>query len=132
MANVYTVRRNIEFLEEIVGEVPEGCTELRCNEKGLRSLRGIERLPQITTLNISDNQIQSLEFITGSNVTNLDISDNQIQSLEFITGSNVTKLYISGNPCYNEFIELGKSIEKAKEKYPDFLDVKGADWIMEE
>ena len=132
MANVYTVRRNIEFLEEIVGEVPEGCTELRCNNKGLRSLRGIERLPQITTLDISNNQVQSLEFITGSNVTTLYISRNQIKSLEFITGSNVAHLYISGNPCYNEFAELGESVEKAKEKYPDSLDVKGADWLMEE
>ena len=64
MANVYTVRRNIEFLEEIVGEVPEGCTTLKCNDKGLRSLRGIERLPQITELDIRYNQVQSLEFIT--------------------------------------------------------------------
>ena len=161
----YIVNRNIESLEEIINEVPRGCNTLVCRNKGLRSLRGIDRLPQITTLRVENNQIESLQGIVGSNVIYLYIDNNQIISLEHIVGSNVTHLYIrnnqitslqgivgsnvthlviennqiaslreivesnvlylyiSSNPCYDEFVELGNSIEKVKERY-SFLDVK--------
>ena len=140
----YVVNRNIESLEEIINEVPRDCNTLICKNKGLRSLRGIDSLPQITTLFVhnnqitslegiigsnvrtlcvGNNQITSLEHIIGSNVTHLYIRNNQITSLEHIVGSNVSTLYIENNPCYNEFVELGNSIEKVKERY-SLLDVK--------
>ena len=140
----YIVNRNIESLEEIINEVPTEYNILVCRNKGLRSLRGIDRLPQITRLHVDNNQITSLQGIIGSNVAYLSIENNQITSLEYITGSNITDLYISNNqitslkhivgsnvihlsidnnPCYNEFVELENSIEKVKERY-SFLDVK--------
>jgi Leucine-rich repeat (LRR) protein len=93
----YVVNRNIESLEEIINEVPRDCNTLICNNKGLRSLRGIDSLPQITTLFVDNNQITSLEHIAGSNVTHLFIRNNQITSLEHIAGSNVTHLFIRNN-----------------------------------
>ena len=98
----YIVNRNIESLEEIINEVPQNFDTLICNNKGLRSLRGIDRLPQITRLHVDNNQITSLEYIVGS---------------------NVTTLYIDNNPCYSEFVELESSIKKVKERY-SLLDVK--------
>jgi Leucine-rich repeat (LRR) protein len=94
---IYTVNRNIQSLDEIVDEIPEGTTILICNNKGCLSLRGIERLPFVTTLVIRDNQIRSLEGLVGSNVTTLNIRDNQIRSLEGLVGSNVTTLIINNN-----------------------------------
>jgi Leucine-rich repeat (LRR) protein len=93
----YVVNRNIESLEEIINEVPRDCNTLICKNKGLRSLRGIDSLPQITTLFVDNNQITSLEHIAGSNVTHLFIRNNQITSLEHIVGSNVTHLFIDNN-----------------------------------
>jgi Leucine-rich repeat (LRR) protein len=93
----YIVNRNIESLEEIINEVPQNFDTLICNNKGLRSLRGIDRLPQITRLHVDNNQIESLQGIVGSNVIHLIIDDNQIESLEHIVGSNVTHLYIKNN-----------------------------------
>ena len=119
----YIVNRNIESLEEIINEVPMECNILVCRNKGLRSLRGIDRLPQITILFVENNQIESLRGIAGSNIINLSIENNQITSLEHIVGSNVIHLSIDNNPCYNEFVELENSIEKVKERY-SFLDVK--------
>jgi len=93
----YVVNRNIDSLEEIINKVPRGCNILICRNKGLRSLRGIDRLPQITILFVENNQIESLRGIAGSNIINLSIENNQITSLEHIVGSNVTHLYIRNN-----------------------------------
>ena len=93
----YVVNRNIESLEEIINEVPRECNTLICKNKGLRSLRGIDRLPQITRLHLENNQITSLEGIIGSNVTHLYIDNNQITSLEGIIGSNVRTLCVGNN-----------------------------------
>lgn len=183
MADTYVVTHNIESLEEIVNKVSEECTTLICFNNGLRSLKGIERLPQIVKLYVYGNKLEYLEYLAGSNITYLDISDNKIRSLQGIIGSNithlnihknrirslrgiaesnVTTLFISNNkirslegiaesnvttlsisnnkiqslkgieesnvtyldvydnPCYNEFIELGESVKKAKEKYKLF------------
>jgi len=145
MDTTFIVERNIESLEEIVDLVPAGTIRLLCTNKGLRSLKGIERLPSITELYISGNQIASLEGLTGSNVTSLNvpnnkitslkgligsnvtklwISSNLIKSLKDLVGTNVTKLYISNNPCYKQFRDnFGESVQKVKEYY-SFDDIK--------
>ena len=88
----YIVNRNIESLEEIINEVPMECNTLICRNKGLRSLRGIDRLPQITCLRLENNQITSLEGIVGSNVRSLLVRNNQITSFQGIIGSEVLTL----------------------------------------
>jgi Leucine-rich repeat (LRR) protein len=78
----------------------------------------------VTILYIWNNQIASLEGLAGSNVTRLHINSNQVDSLEGLVGSNVTCLDITRNPCYKEFVELDRSIEKVIEKYniPEIKD----------
>jgi hypothetical protein len=118
MANVFSVTRKIQSLEEIVDEVPEGTTELQCIHNNCRSLRGIERLPSVTTLSVVNNQISSFDGLVGSQVTTLSIYRNQITSLEGLAYTKVTKLYISHNPCYEQFInEFEGSVQKVKERY---------------
>jgi len=144
MAATFTVQRNISSLEEIVDEVPAGTTKLACFNQGLKSLKGIERLPtvtklfvrgnQITSLEglagsnvvklyIANNQVTSLEGLAGSNVVVLDIRNNQIASLEGLAGSNVITLYILNNPCYQQYQDqFEKSVQKVKDYYNQFLD----------
>jgi len=97
MTTTFTVERNIESLEEIVNEVPVGTTKIECINKGLKSLKGIERLPSVTALVIWNNQITSLEGLAGSIMSELNISDSQITSLKGLCGSAVTELYIFNN-----------------------------------
>jgi len=97
MSTTFVVLYNIESLEEIVDQVPAGTTKIVCTNKNLRSLKGIERLPLVTALNVSNNQITSLEGLVGSNVTELVIHHNEIISLKGLAGSKVTKLYINNN-----------------------------------
>jgi len=97
MNTTFFVQINIESLEEIIDEVPSGTTQIICIGKDLRSLKGIDRLPSVTKLNVSHNQITSLEGLAGSNVIELTIFGNQITSLEGLAGSNVLELNISNN-----------------------------------
>ena len=94
---IYIVNRRITSLDEIVAEVPEGTTKITCNNNGLLSLRGIERLPSVTTLYIRGNRFTSLEGLAGSNLTRLFIGGNHLTSLEGLAGSKVTDLDISCN-----------------------------------
>jgi hypothetical protein len=55
---IYTVNHNIQSLDEIIDEVPEGTTTLQYVNKGCLSLRGIERLPSVTKLDIRNNLIR--------------------------------------------------------------------------
>jgi len=97
MNAIFFVDRNIESLEEIVDEVPVGTIEIICINKGLKSLKGIERLLFVTTLYLYNNQITSLEDLVGSNVTGLNIS---------------------GNPCYQQFQdEFEGSVQSVKEHF---------------
>ena len=106
-------------------------TAIKCNEKGIESLKGIEyftalwelrcsynkltsldvsRNTALTYLNCWHNQLTELKF--GTALTDLDCSSNQLTELDVSGNQELTKLYCG----YNQLTELDVS-ENSKLEY---------------
>ncbi|MGV8983608.1 YARHG domain-containing protein [Clostridium sp.] len=67
--------------------------------KHIKNLSGIENLTNLTSLNLSDNQISNIKPLEGlTNLTSLDLAVNEISNIEPLKGLiNLTKLDLDTN-----------------------------------
>ena len=121
---------NIDFAGR---SVPSDTTELRINGQGIMDISGVQRLPELRTLDLSANLIQNIyplvfsdcrSTITNLNLSNnlisditplsmlsavdtLDLSNNQISSLQaLMTLSTLRHLRLTGNPLSLQDINM--------------------------
>ena len=121
---------NIDFAGR---SVPSDTTELRLTGQGIMDISGVQRLPELRTLDLSANLIQNIyplvfsdcrSTITNLNLSNnlisditplsmlsavdtLDLSYNQISSLQaLMTLSTLRSLRLTGNPLSLQDINM--------------------------
>ena len=83
----------------------ESMNSLSCWTKNIKSVKGIEKLTNLTYLYASDNQITELDVSKNVKLETLYASDNQLKSLDVSKNPNLTYLYAS----YNKLTSLDVS-----------------------
>ena len=81
------------------------------------ALTGLEYCKGLTSLTVTDSQVQDLSFLSGmSNLTELHLSGNNIQDLSSIAGlTKLEVLDVSGNSGLDDLATLGSAATSLKE-----------------
>lgn len=72
-------------------------TVLKCNEANITSVSGLGLMTELTDLNLSDNNISSIELTKNTKIKNLLLSNNGISSIDLTKNTNLENLYLDGN-----------------------------------
>lgn len=72
-------------------------TVLKCNESGISDVKGIELLTNLTDLNLSDNNISSINLSSNIKITNLLLSNNKLATIDLSKNTALENLYLNGN-----------------------------------
>ncbi len=77
----------------------ESITVLKCNETtyDIKNVEGISLLKNLKDLNLSDNNIQTIDLSKNIEVTNLLLSNNKLTSIDLSKNTALENLYLNGN-----------------------------------
>lgn len=77
----------------------EGITSLKCSDKGIRSIQGIQFLINLNELELTRNAISDISALSGmNNLIELNMSNNVISDISGLVGlNNLVRLYLSSN-----------------------------------
>lgn len=104
---------------EIQNSEAANVTSLTCSSLSIKDLTGIRSFTNLKTLNVSDNQLVSLDVSTLNNLTDLTCDKNQLTSL--ILSSNIGLLDCS----YNKLKQLDlSSLSGANDLNVSFNEIK--------
>ncbi|MHC0444243.1 RCC1 domain-containing protein [Flavobacterium sp. 3-218] len=73
-------------------------TSIDLSNSNIKDLTGIEYFTSLTTLNISNNQITSLDVSNNLLLETLDASSNQLTTLDLSKNTKLTIVYVVNNP----------------------------------
>ena len=78
-------------------------TELQADGLNITTLQGLELLPNLTILNVQNNQIRSVTPLTNlTNLEFLDLGFNNISNIEPLSGLfNLDTLFLDGNNLFD-------------------------------
>ena len=85
-----------------------GITRIELNQKGILSLKGIEKFTELTELSCSRNNLSELDVTKNTKITNLDCSNNHLSSIDVSHNAELLSLHCS----YNQIKELDLSKNK--------------------
>ena len=71
--------------------------ELNLSGKGIRALEGLENLPKLYSLDISYNEIESLDLSTCTKLTDLNCAGNRLTSLDLSRSGRLKNLNCADN-----------------------------------
>ena len=72
-------------------------TELSCDHHNIKSIKGINKLTNLTKLNVSYNSLTTLDVSKNTSLTELYADNNSLTSLDVSKNTSLTKLYINNN-----------------------------------
>lgn len=75
----------------------EATTSLQCNGLGIKNIQGIENFTNLTSLNCSNNLIETLDLSTMPGLTSLNCSKNKLALLDISEQLGLTSLDCSNN-----------------------------------
>lgn len=85
-------------------------TSLDCSNRGIKNASGTERLTGLTSLNLSGNQLSSINLTLNTKLTWLNLSNNQLRALNITKQTKLTDLYISNNQISNLDVRKNKRL----------------------
>ena len=91
----YTTNLNDEQLKTITVLECDGYG--KSDENNIKSANGIERLTALTVLNVSYNQLTSIDVSKNIALTYLDVSNNQLAELNVSKNTSLINSYVSSN-----------------------------------
>ena len=92
---------------EVTKEELESITVLKCNESNISNVKGLELLTNVSDLNLSDNNISSINLAANTKITNLLLSNNKLSSIDLTKNTAIENLYLNGNNLSS--IDLSKN-----------------------
>lgn len=72
-------------------------TKLKCHNKGIKTLQGIEQLSSLRYLSVFGNKLTSLDVTKLNLLTHLNVAKNNLSTLEIAGLSNLTELFAFKN-----------------------------------
>ena len=80
----------------------DAVTEINASSKEIQNLKGIEYFTALTSLNVFDNNLTSLDVSANTALESLDVSNNHLTSLDLSANTALTNLTAS----FNQLTEL--------------------------
>ena len=107
--------KEISYTTNMSDSQLKSVSNLRCENIKIKSIKGIEKLTNLTDLYVYSNQLTSLDVSKNVNLTDLDVYDNQITNLDVSKNTNLTYLDVSKNQL--------TSLDVSKNTNLTYLDV---------
>ena len=107
--------KEISYTTNMSDSQLKSVSNLRCENIKIKSIKGIEKLTNLTDLYVYSNQLTSLDVSKNVNLTDLDVYDNQITNLDVSKNTNLTYLGVSKNQL--------TSLDVSKNTNLTYLDV---------
>lgn len=82
---------------KVTAEELASITVLNCHESSITDTKGIELLTNLVELNLSDNNISSINLSSNTKITNLLLSNNKLTTIDLTKLSALENLYLNGN-----------------------------------
>ena len=82
---------------KVTPEELKSITVLKCNESNIENTKGLELLTELTDLNLSDNNISSINLSSNTKITNLLLSNNKLTTIDLSKNTNLENLYLTNN-----------------------------------
>lgn len=73
---------------------PEQVLALKCHKKNIRSIDGLEKLVNLKSLSLFNNQVSEGDFSQLKSLEDLNIARNKIKSLALVSMPELKKLYV--------------------------------------
>ena len=80
---------------------------LSCNQKGIESTKGIEKLTNIEKIELSGNSIAEIDLSQNKKLITVHLQENFLDSIDLSSNENLEKLVINDN--YLESIDISKN-----------------------
>lgn len=104
----YKTANSIEDLTEVLGpddalseEGLAAITSLSCNSQSITSATGVNKLPNLQTLNLADNSLTSIDLSQNKKLINLRLDNNSLTLLDVSSNANLEELFVANNPIQN-------------------------------
>lgn len=68
-----------------------------CSGKNIQSLKGLEHIPNLTSLYCQDNQITTIDLTSNTKLINVNCGNNNLSSINLSSNPNLLGLYCGGN-----------------------------------
>lgn len=93
---------------------PNEFSELKCHNKNITRLEGIEKFINIKTLSLHKNNITKADVSALSKLQRLNLARNKIETLHIAKLQNLKELYIFGNPLIELHLTQLPKLQKLK------------------
>ena len=115
--------------DSVTDEELQTITKLKCNEAGVESTVGLEKLTELTDLQLSSNDISEIDLSENTKLEYLVLARNNIESLDLSNNSKLIGINVSNNPINN--IDLPESSESIKRVYLSDTSIGEGDFLVE-
>ena len=95
------------YTDNLTDEELASITNLTCqgynysNDDKITSAKGVEKLTGLTTLDLSSNQLASIDLSQNTNLTELKLPNNQLASIDLSNNTSLTNLDLYSNQLTN-------------------------------
>ena len=84
-------------LSNIGNTFASSLTSLDLSENNISGKKTFSSMPSLTTLNVSDNQLEDIDISGLASLTTLNVSDNQLEDIDISGLASLTSLDVRGN-----------------------------------
>mgnify|MGYP004458198385 CR=1 FL=1 len=95
--NEFKFNDPIPYNTKLSDEQLSTITELSCDHHNIKSIKGINKLTNLTKLNVSYNYLTTLDVSKNTSLTELYADNNSLTTLDVSKNTSLTKLYINNN-----------------------------------
>ena len=103
-----SANKEISYTTNMSDAQLKSVADLYCYNEKIKSTKGIEKLTNLTKLDVYNNQLTSLDVSNNVNLTELDASYNQLTNLDVSENVKLEKLYVSSNQLTS--LDVSKNI----------------------
>lgn len=113
--------------DSVTDEELKTITKLKCNEAGIESTAGLEKLTELTDLQLSNNDISEIDLSENTKLEHLVLAHNNIESLDLTNNDKLIGINLSNNPISD--IDLPENSGSIKQLYLSDTSIVDGDFL---
>ena len=77
-------------------------TSLACIQQGITNAKGLERLKGLTSLNLSNNPIETINLSQNTNLASLQLDGTKLKNINVTKNTKLEQLWLGDNEAYSQ------------------------------